>query len=225
MALTIIRILFLYILANAAVRIMGKRQIGELQPTELVITILLSEIAAIPMQDTDIPVLNSVVAVMLLVAFEIISSVIAMKSNKARRFLEGNSAMVIRNGIVDQHQIKRLRYTVEDLMTALRQKDVFDISRVEYAILETNGKLSVMLKVDESALTAKSMQLQLPDPGMPCIVVSDGKFVRDYYSECGMNDKAVKKLLRSKKLNMEDVLIMTVDRDGNTVVIEKEKNA
>ena len=127
MALTIIRILFLYILANAAVRIMGKRQIGELQPTELVITILLSEIAAIPMQDTDIPILNSVVAVMLLVAFEIISSVIAMKNNKARRFLEGNSVMVIRNGIVDQRQIKRLRYTIEDLMTALRQKDVLSM--------------------------------------------------------------------------------------------------
>lgn len=224
MALTIIRILLLYILANAAVRIMGKRQIGELQPTELVITILLSEIAAIPMQDTDIPILNSVVAVMLLVAFEIISSVIAMKSNKARRVLEGNSVMVIKNGVVDQRQIKRLRYTVEDLVSALRQKDVFDISRVEYAILETNGKLSVMLKADESSLTAKSINLQLPDPGMPCIVVSDGKFIRDYYSECGMNDKAVKKLLRAKKLEMEDVLIMTVDRDGNTFVVEKEKN-
>ena len=225
MALTIIRILFLYILANAAVRIMGKRQIGELQPTELVITILLSEIAAIPMQDTEIPILNSVVAVMLLVAFEIISSVIAMKSNKARRILEGNAVMVIRNGEVDQHQIKRLRYTVEDLMTALRQKDVFDLSRVDYAILETNGKLSVMLKADESTVTAKALNLQLAESGMPCVVVSDGKFVRDYYSECGMNDKAVRKLLRARKLEMKDVLIMTVDRDGNTVVVEKEKNA
>ena len=224
MALTIVRILILYVLANVAVRIMGKRLIGELQPSELVVTNLLSEIAAIPMQDTDIPILNSVVAVILRVAFEIISSVIAMKSGKARKIMEGNAIMVIKNGVVDQHEIKRLRYTVDDLMTALRQKDVFDISKVKYAILETNGKLSVMLNADDSALTAKAMQFKLPDPGMPCLVVSDGKFVRDYYEECGMNDKAVTKLLRSKKLSVEDVMIMTVDKQGNTVVVEKEKN-
>lgn len=128
MVLTILRIFILYVLATAAVRIMGKRQIGELQPSELVITILLSEIAAIPMQDTDIPLLNSVVAVLLLVAFEIISSVISMKSRGARRLLEGNAVTVIRDGKIDQKEIKRLRYTVDDLLTALRQR-MFLISR------------------------------------------------------------------------------------------------
>ena len=209
MVLTILRIFILYVLATAAVRIMGKRQIGELQPSELVITILLSEIAAIPMQDTDIPLLNSVVAVLLLVAFEIISSVISMKSRGARK--------------IDQKEIKRLRYTVDDLLTALRQKDVFDISTVGYAVLETNGKLSVMLKPDENALTAKTLQLSLPDPGMPCLVVSDGKVIREHYDDCSMNDRELKRLLRAKGLTVEDVLIMTVDRDKNAVIVEKEK--
>lgn len=110
MVLTILRIFILYVLATAAVRIMGKRQIGELQPSELVITILLSEIAAIPMQDTDIPLLNSVVAVLLLVAFEIISSVISMKSRGARRLLEGNAVTVIRDGKIDQKEITPALY-------------------------------------------------------------------------------------------------------------------
>ena len=220
MVLTILRIFILYVLATAAVRIMGKRQIGELQPSELVITILLSEIAAIPMQDTDIPLLNSVVAVLLLVAFEII---ISMKSRGARRLLEGNAVTVIRDGKIDQKEIKRLRYTVDDLLTALRQKDVFDISTVGYAVLETNGKLSVMLKPDENALTAKTLQLSLPDPGMPCLVVSDGKVIREHYDDCSMNDRELKRLLRAKGLTVEDVLIMTVDRDKNAVIVEKEK--
>ena len=223
MVLTILRILILYVLATAAVRIMGKRQIGELQPSELVITILLSEIAAIPMQDTDIPLLNSVVAVLLLVAFEIISSVISMKSRGARRLLEGNAVTVIRDGRIDQKEIKRLRYTVDDLLTALRQKDVFDISTVGYAVLETNGKLSVMLKPDENALTAKTLRLSLPVPGMPCLVISDGKVIREHYDDCNMNDRELKRLLRAKGLEVEDVLIMTVDRDRNAVIVEKEK--
>ena len=221
MVLTILRIFILYVLATAAVRIMGKRQIGELQPSELVITILLSEIAAIPMQDTDIPLLNSVVAVLLLVAFEIISSVISMKSRGARRLLEGNAVTIIRDGKIDQKEIKRLRYTVDDLLTALRQKDVFDISTVGYAVLETNGKLSVMLKPDENALTAKTLQLSLPDPGMPCLVVR--KVIREHYEDCSMNDRELKRLLRAKGLTVEDVLIMTVDRDKNAVIVEKEK--
>ena len=215
MVLTILRIFILYVLATAAVRIMGKRQIGELQPSELVITILLSEIAAIPMQDTDIPLLNSVVAVLLLVAFEIISSVISMKSRGARRLLEGNAVTVIRDGKIDQKEIKRLRYTVDDLLTALRQKDVFDISTVGYAVLETNGKLSVIPKADKAPLT--------PDPGMPCLVVSDGKVIREHYDDCSMNDRELKRLLRAKGLTVEDVLIMTVDRDKNAVIVEKEK--
>ena len=157
MVLTILRIFILYVLATAAVRIMGKRQIGELQPSELVITILLSEIAAIPMQDTDIPLLNSVVAVLLLVAFEIISSVISMKSRGARRLLEGNAVTVIRDGKIDQKEIKRLRYTVDDLLTALRQKDVFVLSDVTYAIVETNGTLSVVKKAAVDYLRPSDM--------------------------------------------------------------------
>ena len=221
MALTAARIFILYILASAAVRIMGKRQIGELQPSELVVTILLSEIAVIPMQDTDIPILNSVIAVMLLVSFELILSVVTMKSVKMRRLLEGNPVMIIKNGKLDQRELKRLRFTVDDLMAALRQKDVFDISKVSFAIIETNGNLSLMLKGEESPITSKMINLKIKD-SIPFIVVSDGNFVRAYYEECNMTDKKVNAILKQNKTDINDVLIMTVDKNGSSTIIKKE---
>ena len=129
------RTVILLIIIVIAVRIMGKRQIGQLQPAELVVTILLSEIAATPMQDNDIPMLNSVVAILVLVALEIIMSALSLKSIKIRGVLQGNSVILIKDGEIQQNQMKRLRFTLDDLLEALRQKDVFDVSLLStYAI-------------------------------------------------------------------------------------------
>ena len=222
MVLTILRILILYVLATAAVRIMGKRQIGELQPSELVITILLSEIAAIPMQDTDIPLLNSVVAVLLLVAFEIISSVISMKSRGARRLLEGNAVTVIRDGRIDQKEIKRLRYTVDDLLTALRQKDVFDISTVGYAVLETNGKLSVIPKADKAPLTPKDMQLAVTDSGIAHALVVDGEVNRKALDGAGRTERWLDAQIKKACLAPKDIFLLTVDDTGHVYIIKRK---
>ncbi|NLB36806.1 MAG: DUF421 domain-containing protein, partial [Clostridiales bacterium] len=146
MFVTLLRVVIIYILVIVSVRLMGKRQIGEMQPTELVITILLSEVAALPIQDSSQPIINSIVAVLLLVSFEIINSILSLKIGKYRTLVQGNSLIVIRNGVIDQKQILRLRLTVDDLLESLREQGVFDIKDVEYAILETNGKISVLLK-------------------------------------------------------------------------------
>ena len=118
MYVTVFRTLILYILLVVVMRITGKRQIGQLQPVELVITMLISEVAAIPMQDNDVPMINSIVAVLLLAASEIVVSAIAMKSIRFRSLLQGNPVIIIRNGVLDQKQLKRLRYTVDDLLEA-----------------------------------------------------------------------------------------------------------
>ena len=146
MLICFIRTLILFVVIIFGLRLMGKRQIGQLQPAELVITILLSEIAATPMQDNDISMLNSVVAIMILVSLEIIMSAISLKSMSFRGLLQGNSIVIIKDGVIDPGQMKRLRFTLDDLLEALRQKDVFDIEEVEYAVVETNGTLSVLLK-------------------------------------------------------------------------------
>ena len=169
---------------------MGKRQLGELQPTELVITILLSEIAAIPMQDNALPLGNSIVAVLLLVALEVINSVVVLKSSKCRSFLQGNSLVVIRDGVVDQKQLKRLRFTMDDLFDQLRQKDVFDISDVRYAIVETNGQLSVMLKPEKETVTAEMADIPNETKGLLCMVINDGKFLKRSFKECERTKKS-----------------------------------
>ena len=222
MSLVIIRAFIIYVFVIIAIRIMGKRQIGELQPSELVITILLSEIAAIPMQDTDIPLLNSVVAVLLLVAFEIISSVISMKSRGARRLLEGNAVTVIRDGKIDQKEIKRLRYTVDDLLTALRQKDVFVLSDVTYAIVETNGTLSVVKKAAVDYLRPSDMGVKVKDEGLEVVVVSDGDLSVGSMHLCGKNEEWIHSILKSEAVPLPEVFILTVNTAGHYTLIRRD---
>ncbi len=146
MAVLFIRAVILYVTVIFVIRLMGKRQIGEMQPSELVITILISEVASLPLQDKGIPVLYALVPLFVFVSFEIIQSALSLKSRKLRNLMQGHEVTVIKNGKVDMQALRTLRMTLDDLNGALRQKDVFDIKEVSYAIFETNGKLSVKLK-------------------------------------------------------------------------------
>lgn len=206
-----------------AVRIMGKRQIGQLQPAELVVTILLSEMAATPMQDNDIPMLNTLVAIFTLVGLEIIMSFVSMKSIRIRNLLQGNSLILIRNGILDQKQLKRLRFTLDDLLEALRNKDVFDISDVKYAIAETDGTLSVMLREEKRNLTPSDMGMKPEDKGLSCVVVMDGVIIRSDFKDCGMNDKKLSAIISETGIPLEDIFLLTVNKNGETNVIRKER--
>lgn len=223
MLTTMIRTLILYALLVIIMRVMGKRQIGELQPGELVITILISEIAAIPMQDNDIPMLNSVISVLLLAAFEIIISVVSMKNVKFRSLLQGNPIIIIRDGILDQKEMKRLRYTVDDLLEALRQKDVFDINEVQYAIVETDGTLSVLLKPDKRELTIGDTNLKYDSLSFHHIIISDGKILESEIQNCNMTKDKITAILTEKGLTEKDVLLLSADRNGNINLIKKEK--
>jgi len=224
MLTSFIRTVILYFFLTVVIRLMGKRQIAQLQPGELVITIMLSEIAAIPMQDNDTPLLNSVIAVLLLASFEIIMSVVSMKSIKARNILQGNPVVIIRDGVIDQKLIKDLRYTVDDILEALRQKDIFDISTVQYAIAETNGVLSVMQKPAEQTVTRKDLNIPAPDEGMQCVVVSDGRIIKTDFSLCGMNEEKLKKTIKNKKTSPENILLMTAAKSGKINIVKKERD-
>lgn len=223
MLISFVRTGILLVVIVIAVRIMGKRQIGQLQPAELVVTILLSEIAATPMQDNDIPMLNSLVAIAVLVSLEILMSAVSMKSLRLRSLLQGNSLILIRNGKIDSKQMKRLRYTLDDLLEALRQKDVFDISDVQYAIAETDGTLSVLLKPDKRPVTLGDMNIPGEDKGLSCVVVMDGEIVRSDFKDCGMNDRKLGKLIENTGESLENIFLLTVDKTGNYNLIKKEK--
>lgn len=225
MAVTLIRAAILYIIVIFLIRLMGKRQIGELQPSELVVTILVSEIASIPMQDNSIPILNSVVALFALVAFEVISSALGMKNNKIRSYMQGHPVIVIRNGIIDYKALKKLRMTVNDLVSALRQKDVFDVSQVSYAIFETNGKISVLLKAEYRNSTASDVKTYPRDKGMPFAVICDGEIIEDVVKESGYDLSKIKKFALMNKIPVEKILVMSVDSDGIAYIARKDDNA
>lgn len=222
MFITLIRTSVLYIFVIAIMRLMGKRQIGELQPTELVVTLLLSEIIAIPMQDNDISLVSAIVPVLVLVGFEILISVIGLKSVKIRSLMQGNSIIIIRDGKLDLKKIKELRFTIDDILEALRQKDIFDISKVQYAVVETNGTISVMLKPEYEPVTRKDLSLESPDSGMPCAVIIDGRIIKTDFNSCNMTMEKLKKIIKKDKINVENTLLMTIDKKGNKTIIGKD---
>lgn len=222
MLISIIRTILLYFLVLATFRLLGKRQIGELQPVDLVLTFLLSELLSVSIQDMQAPLLHTLVPVALLVGLEIAMSVVSMKSLRMRTLLQGNPLFVIRNGKLDQKQLRRLRFTVDDLLEELRKKDIFDISEVQYAIVETDGTLSVLLKPEARTPQNAALQIQEQDNGIPCVVISDGTVVDTDFKTCAMTPEKLRNILRKNKLQASALLLMTADRSGNCFWIKKE---
>ncbi|MGN0467650.1 MAG: DUF421 domain-containing protein [Acutalibacteraceae bacterium] len=211
----------IYVFAIAGVRLMGKRQIGELQPSELVVTILLSEIASMPLQDSETPLLQSLVCVFLLVSLEVIFSVVSMKCRPFRTLLQGHSVMVICGGEIVKENMKLIRYSVDDLMEALRLKDVFDISEVDCAYIETNGSISIKLKSENEPLTPKDIGIEKENEPVPCLVISDGKIIKREFDICRLDEQKLISILKKRGLTPKQVLIMTYQSDGKTNIIEK----
>ena len=168
MSIVFIRAVIIYITVIISLRIMGKRQIGELTPHELVITILVSQVAIIPLQDNGMPLANMVVPILIFVSLEILVSAISMKSLTFRNLVQGKPIFVIRNGKLDEKQMRRLRLTIDDLTDAVREKGFFDLSSVQDAVIETNGTVSVLQKAEESPVTS-SFPFRLTKISLPCL--------------------------------------------------------
>ncbi len=220
--ISIIRTVILYIVLMVSVRLMGKRQVGDMQPGELVVTILISEIATMPIQDIDEPIITSCMAIITLIAVEIFISFISMKNLKFRKLVNGGSAIVIKDGVIDQKLLKQLRLTVPDLMEVLRLQDVFDITEVSYAILETNGNLSVLLKPQNRQVTVKDAGLKPEADVIPMLIVSDGIIIKEGLKLINKDEKFIQKILKIRKLDLKDIFLLTADRDGNYNLVKKD---
>ena len=204
---------------------MGKRQIGDMQPNELVVTLLISEIAALPLQDPSQPILNGIIAVFVLVILEILISFITMKSYSIRKLMNGKSVIVIEHGKIDQKAMKKLRMTVLDLVELLRGQNVFDISTVAFAVLEVNGDLNVLLKSDFQPATVSDLSLKSQEAQMQIPVISDGKIIADAVSSINKTSKEIKEILKSQSIKEANVFLMTMSRDGKMNIICKEKKS
>lgn len=217
-----LRGVIVYVTVILSVRLMGKRQIGELQPSELVTTFLLSEVASMPLQNKDCSLLSCFVLLSVIVSLEIIFSVIAVKSPFFRRLTQGRSVLVIKDGRLLNDKMAKLRYSVDDLLEALRLKDIFDISKVNYAYVETNGSLSVMLNEKDSPVTAGQLKLPTSDVQLPCLVVSDGKIIEKDFQLCGMTREKLYKIIRKRGLEINGIFLMTADKNGKYVIVERQ---
>ena len=221
MLITLWRSVFLYTLVIVLMRFMGKRQIGELQPGELAVTFLLSEVASMPLQTDSVPLLSGLSLVFLLVLLEITSSYFSMKSRLYRRLIQGNSVLIIKDGKVLKRNMKMIRYSNDDLMESLRLKDVFDISQVQYAYIETNGSISVQLMKKHQPLSADTMNKKVEEEFLPCLVISDGKVIKRELELCLMNEEKLDKILKKENLCVEDIFLMTADKNGKTYIVRK----
>ena len=210
MLVVFIRAVLLYFLIIAAVRLMGKRQIGELAPSELVITILLSNITTLPIEDRSLPMLTGIIPIVTLVCLEVFTSQLTLKSRKLRKLVSGEPKIIISRGKVNSGLLKELRFSVDDLMETLRQMSVFDISDVQLAVVETTGHVSVCTKEDSKS----------KDP--PLLVGADGELMPDALRSIGRDTKWARKMLHAKNCRVEDIFIMTADRSGSFTVIRKE---
>ena len=221
MSIVFIRAVILYIFVIVSIRIMGKRQIGELQPSELVITILVSNIATLPLEDLNIPLITGILPVLSLVCFEVIMSWLTLKSKKLRQIVSGKPKVIIHDGILDQQVMKELRYSVDDIMTALRSNNVFDLKSVQYAVVETNVSVSVYEKYRYQGVTNKDLNIEGECCNPPVIIISDGKIISQGLIEAGLERRWLTDLLERKHLDSKSVFLLLADKNGEYTLIKR----
>lgn len=222
MILSYLRTIFLYLVLIFAVRFMGKRQIGEMEPTEFVVTMLLANLASIPMQDGAIPLYSGLVPILTVLGMELVISGLIMHSVMLRKFFCGKPVILIDNGKINQQNLRRTRVTLDELTGHLREKDVLDIRTVQYAILETDGNLSVFPFPKEKPANAKDAGIQAKAQYLPITVVEDGYLSKDNLQRAGKDETWLKKVLIQHNAQTTDTLLLTVDAADNVVWLGKE---
>lgn len=220
MSIVLIRAAILYITVVFAVRLMGKRQLGELQPSELVITILVSNIATLVLEDLNIPLAVGVAPVLALVCFEVIMSWVTLKFPKVRCIVSGRPKIIISDGKLDREVMKSLRYSVDDLMTSLRGNDIFSLEEVQYAIVETTGSLSVMKKPEYDTPVRKDLNLTPKAVDPPQVIIADGKLLEKALETMNLTKYWLDRILKKKQIRVKDIFIMTADRTGKYYIVE-----
>lgn len=218
-----LRAILLYILVIFALRLMGKRQLGELQPTELAITMLISNIASLPIEDPSIPMILGAIPILVLVGFELLVSNVSLRSRRFRRFMSGKPIVVISHGKILQQALHDVRFSIDDLLESLRAQSVFDLDHVQFAIVETNGQVSVLQKKTEQPYTAGQAGIQEQESNPPNVIISDGKLQLPILNRFGLTEKWLKNTLQKEKYDVKDVFLMTMDDSKQYRIIQKEK--
>ena len=223
MATVLLRATVIYVLLIGAIRLTGKRQIGELQVSELIITFMISELAALPIQDLSIPISYSIFPIVLLLCYEVIVSFLITKSKFLKKLFYGNPSFLIKNGKLSQKELARSRIDINEFLGELRLKDVSDISLVDYAILEQNGQLSVFLKSESQPVTQGDMSIQKATDGIGHAIIVDGNINESSLKDAHKSISWLNKYLKSNHLKVEDIFLFTLTDANDINIIMKER--
>ncbi len=224
MVTVVIRTIIIYIVLALTMRIMGKRQIGELEISELIVTFMLSELATIPISDTDVPLFNAIAPILLLLSIEGMLSFATLKIPILKKLLYGKPSILIQRGRLDQAELKNQRIELSELLCAVRQSGVASLEDVSFAILEENGKISVFPKSSEAPVTPDQMSLTVEDDGVSLPLIMDGRIIKENMRLRGWNLSVLKRTLDSRRLKTDEVFLLSVDDSDNIYIIKKEEN-
>ncbi|MDR2670838.1 MAG: DUF421 domain-containing protein [Oscillospiraceae bacterium] len=221
--MAVLRTVILYVVIIAALRLMGKRQIGELEPSELVVTLLMSELAAVPMQDLGSPLVFGLVPIATLLCLSLVVSGALLASLRFRALLCGKPSVLMKDGRILQRELRKNRMTTNELIEALRAKNITDLSTVQYAILETNGTLSTILYPVYQPATRRDVGAAGSAPGLPVVLVSDGALLRENCALRHLSPSFLDDALRRNGLtDVRDVFLLIVDEQNRVYCLPKE---
>lgn len=224
MIIALFRTAILYVLIIVGIRLMGKRQVGELEPSEFVLTLLIADLAAVPMQDYGIPLLSGVIPIMTLLCITMMISILTMKSIRFRAIMCGQPSIVVQDGKLKEAEMRKNRFTLDELTEELRIQGVTDIASVKYAILETNGMMSVILKASDRPATTGNLGVVPAETGLPMILVNDGRLMTQNMRARGLDDIWLKKQLDARGIgHVQEVFLLTVDEQNGVFCMKKEK--
>ena len=223
MATCLIRVLIIYLLLILAIRTTGKRQIGELEISELVSAFLISEIASAPIGNQEIPLSYAILPILTIISLEIIISFLNTRSAFMKKLFLGSPIILIRQGKLQQTELSNARMSIEELLGELRQNNVASIDEVYYAILENNGKLSVIPKAQNKTVETKDLKLNVEESGIAHAVIIDGTVKKEVLRSTGLDERWLDKVIKNEKCKKSDIFLMTVDDLGKTNIIIKEK--
>ncbi|AGB42373.1 putative membrane protein [Halobacteroides halobius DSM 5150] len=216
MLIVIIRTIILYITVLVVLRLLGKRQIGELQPVDLAVTIIVSELAAMPMQNTDIPLINTLLPILLILILQVYTSVINTKSITARKLICGEPDMLIKNGELNEDKLRKNRINIHELIEELRVKGYHNLADIEFAFIETNGKISVIPKSQKRPINPQDLQIETDYEGVPFPLIVDGRVYKDNLDEIDLSPQWLKEELSEFGVkDLSNVLFANIDSTGN----------
>ena len=222
MLITFIRAIILYIVVLIVMRLMGKREIGQLQPFELAISIMIADLASVPMSELGIPITNGIIPILGLLVMYMIISILNMKSVNIRKIMSGQPALLIYRGKIDEKVLRKERITINELQERLRVENIFNLADVEYAILETNGEVTVIQKPEKRNLTPQDLNIIPEYEGLSYDLVLDGKIMSENLKILGKDEKWLNKQLKNFGATPKDTLIATIDGKGEIFFQKKE---